>query len=102
MARYRILAWRDIPSVMRATGDDGVEISRQLPDLFQQEIDRVAMAEGLVGSDDYLAQWAWSDSRERPGDAETVLDELAAELEAGLRERRRLERGTHGENGPEA
>jgi hypothetical protein len=92
VARYRILSWQDIPAVLKATGDDGAELSRQLPDVFQQEIDRVAMQQGLLGSDEYLAQWAWSEPQERPGEPDAVLDALAAELEAELRERRRAER----------
>jgi hypothetical protein len=79
--------------VIKATGDDGAEVSRQLPDVFQQEIDAQAMRQGLVGSDEYLEQWAWSDPQERPGDAETVLNELVDELEQALTERRRAERG---------
>jgi hypothetical protein len=89
MARYRILSWQDIPSVIKASGDDGAEVSRQLPDVFQQEIDRQAMRQGLTGSEEYLAHWGWGDPEERPGDPEAVLDELAAELELALRERRR-------------
>ena len=80
MIRVQILSWRDIPSVVRATAEDGTQVSRQLPEWFQQEIDRVAMEEGLVGSDAYLEQWAWSDAEEREGDAGTVLDVVAAEL----------------------
>jgi hypothetical protein len=78
--RVQVLSWRDIPSVVRATAADGTQLSRQLPEWFQQEIDRVAMEEGLVGSDAYLEQWAWSDAGEREGDANTVLDEVEAEL----------------------
>ena len=52
----RVLYWQDIPSVIQA----GAE-KRQLPDWFQQEIDRVAMEQGLLGSDAYLEQWEWRD-----------------------------------------
>jgi hypothetical protein len=93
VARYRILSWQEIPSVLKASGDDGVEVSRQLPDVFQQEIDAQAMRQGLVGSDAYLEQWSWSEPQERPGEPAKVLDELAAELEQQLHERRRAERG---------
>ena len=54
MTRVRALYWQDIPSVVKTTGEDGHEVRRQLPEWFQQEIDRVAMAQGLVGSDAYL------------------------------------------------
>jgi hypothetical protein len=80
MIRVQVLSWRDIPSVVRATAEDGTQLSRQLPEWFQQEIDRVAMEEGLIGSDAYLEQWQWSDAGEREGDANTVLDDVEAEL----------------------
>ena len=79
--------------MIKASREDGNEISRQLPDVFQQEIDAQAMKQGLVGSEEYLEQWAWSEPQVRPGEPEAVLDELAAELERELTERRRRERG---------
>ena len=81
MAGYQILAWQGIPSVVRAFDADGRAVSQQLPDWFQQEIDRQAMEQGLIGSDEYLAQWEWSERQERPGTAEAVLAEVVAELE---------------------
>ena len=81
MARVQILRWQGVPSVVKAFDDDGTSVSAQLPDWFQQEIDRQAMEQGLVGSDEYLAQWEWSELQERPGSAQEVLDEVVAELE---------------------
>ena len=82
MATYRVMSWRDIPSQIKATDDTGATVSEMLPASFQAEIDRVAMAEGLVGSDEYLEAWAWSKPAEREGTAEEVarivLDELIA------------------------
>ena len=80
MTRYRILRWQEIPSLVKAFAEDGTSVSRQLDPWFQQEIDRVAMEEGLIGSDAYLEQWAWSEAVEREGDANAVLDEVEAEL----------------------
>jgi len=80
MAGFQILAWQGIPSVVKAFEPDGRAVSEQLPDWFQQEIDRQAMEQGLIGSDDYLAQWEWSELQERPGSAEAVLAEVVAEL----------------------
>ncbi len=48
MARYQVLYWQDVPSVVKAFGDDGGELKRQLPDWFQQEIDNRAMTQGLM------------------------------------------------------
>ena len=81
MARYKVLYWQDVPSVVRAFGDDGSEVSRQLPDWFQQEIDKRAMVQGLTDSDAYLEQWRWGDEQERPGSPGDVLDDVARELE---------------------
>ena len=66
----RVLYWQDVPSVVKSA--DGTK--QQLPDSFQQEIDRRAMEQGLVGSDAYLEHWHWE---EREG----TLDEVVAELE---------------------
>jgi hypothetical protein len=81
----RVLYWQEIPSLVRATADDGTQLSRQLPDWFQQEIDRVAMEQGLVGSDAYLEQWRWGDAEERDGTPGDVLDAIEAELVARTR-----------------
>ncbi len=80
MTRVQVLYWQEIPSLVRATGADGTQVSRQLPDWFQQEIDRVAMEQGLVGSDAYLEQWQWAEPEERDGAVNDVLDAVEAEL----------------------
>ncbi len=78
MARVQVLYWQEIPSVVRVG-----EVKRQLPSWFQQEIDRVAMEQGLVGSDAYLEHWEWRDLGERDGDPALAADEVEAELVAG-------------------
>ena len=80
MARFQILYWQDVPSVLQAFADDGSSVKRQLPDWFQQEIDRQAMEQGLIGSDAYLEQWRWGDAEERAGTVHDVLDAVEAEL----------------------
>jgi hypothetical protein len=57
VTRVQVLYWQDVPSLVK----DG-EAKRQLSDWFQQEIDRRAMEQGLVGSDAYLEQWHWEDA----------------------------------------
>jgi len=52
-----------------------------MPDRFMERIDRLAGERGLQGSDDYLAQWRWSDEEERDGTAQAVAETLARELE---------------------
>jgi hypothetical protein len=80
VSRIQILYWQEIPSVVRVTGDDGAQVSRQLPDWFQQEIDRVAMEQGLIGSGAYLEQWEWRELEARDGSAAEIADEIEAEL----------------------
>jgi hypothetical protein len=80
VARYRVLAWRDIPAQVQATDDTGSQTNRRLPSWFSAEIDRVAMRDGLAGTDDYLEQFAWSDDVERPGTADEVADAVVSEL----------------------
>jgi Virulence factor len=77
VARVHVLYWQDIPSVVRV-GD----VKRQLPEWFQQEIDRVAMEQGLVGSDAYLEQWEWRDLGERTGSDADVAAQVEDELVA--------------------
>jgi hypothetical protein len=53
-----------------------------MPTWFGQEIDRVAMREGLTGTDDYLEQFQWSDETEVPGSAADAADAVVARLAA--------------------
>lgn len=80
--QVRVLYWQEIPSLIRVTADDGAQLSRQLPDSFQQEIDRVAMEQGLIGSDAYLEQFVWHELDPRDGAPNDVLDAVEAELVA--------------------
>ena len=75
MARVQVLYWQDIPSVVRAGG-----VKRELPEWFQQEIDRVAMAQGLVGSDAYLEQWEWRDHGDIDGSETEAVDRVVEDL----------------------
>ena len=84
MTRFQVLYWQDVPSVVRILGEDGEERAKhQLPEWFQQEIDRRAMAQGLVGSDAYLEAWSWSEPRERPEEPGSLAEAIAAEFRAG-------------------
>ena len=58
-------------------------VACELADWFVQEIDRVAMREGIVGADEYLERWEWSGDLERPG----TPDEVAAERDGRARGR---------------
>jgi hypothetical protein len=82
MAFYRILSGRGIPAQLKVSEDGGRPTSVALPDWFVQEIDRVAMREGIIGSDAYLELWEWGEQLERAGSAAEVAAAVAAEIEA--------------------
>ena len=82
MASYRILSWRGIPAQLKVSEEGGRARSVALSDWFTQEIDRVAMEEGLIGSDAYLEQWEWGEPVERAGSADEVAVAVVAEIEA--------------------
>jgi hypothetical protein len=82
MTRYRILSWGGIPAQLKVFGETGRPRSLPLADWFMQEIDRVAMSEGIVGNSEYLERWKWTGDLERPGTPEEVAAAVSAELEA--------------------
>src|SRR5689334_812655 len=69
MAFYQILCWQDIPSQIKAW-DDYDEVKVDLGLRFTERIDRAAQTQSMTSTDDYLAQWKWSDEQERPGTAQ--------------------------------
>ena len=81
MATYKILYWQEVPSQIRAEDENG-EVNQPLPQKFMVRIDALATTRGLEGSDDYLAQWRWSEEEERDGTAQEVADAISRELEA--------------------
>ena len=64
MIQYQVLYWRDIPAQIKLFAGRRPR-SHTLPARFQLAIDRIAMQEGLVGTDAYLDQWHWSEKQER-------------------------------------
>ena len=73
------MTWKGIPAQVRADDAEGGRASREMPAWFAQEIDRVAMRDGLVGTDAYIEGWAWSRPQERAGTAEEVVDAVIRE-----------------------
>ena len=80
MATYKILYWQEIPSQIKAE-DAGEEVNLPLEPRFMERIDELALKRRLHESDDYLAQWNWSDEIERDGAAADVAEALKTELE---------------------
>jgi hypothetical protein len=82
MIRYKVLSWRGIPAQIKVYGE-GRPLARQLPDSFQEEIDRVAMREGMAGTEAYLEAWEWTGMLDFEGEAADVgeaADAVIAEL----------------------
>jgi methanogenic corrinoid protein MtbC1 len=79
---YKVLYWQEVPSQIKVEDDAGNEVSMELAPKFAEQIDRLAAQRGFQNSDQYLAQWKWSDEQHREGSAKDVAAALKAELEA--------------------
>lgn len=67
MPEVTIVYWRDIPAqVIVGKGRKGAKV--QLPERFEQAIDRAAMKAGARDTDSYLADWRKADPYEVAGD----------------------------------
>ncbi|MCH8952373.1 MAG: virulence factor [Proteobacteria bacterium] len=81
MARMTVVYWRDIPAqVMVKQGRTAAR--RQLPERFEQAIDRCAMKVGARDADAYLAEWRRGEPVEVEGDLEQAAQAEATRLEA--------------------
>jgi hypothetical protein len=81
MPEVTIVYWRDIPAqVIVGKGRRGAKV--QLPERFEQAIDRAAMKSGASGTDAYLAEWRKAAPFEVEGDQDAVARTEAARLEA--------------------
>ena len=76
-----ILYWRDIPAqVIVKAGRKTAK--RQLPERFEQAIDRAAMRAQLTGTDAYLEEWRRSEPVPCGDDLEAEAQAAADALEA--------------------
>ncbi len=81
MPEITIVRWRDIPAqVIVGKGRRGAKV--QLPERFEQAIDRCAMKIGAKDSDAYLAEWRKAVEGEAEGELEDIARDTAAALEA--------------------
>jgi hypothetical protein len=81
MATYKVLYWQEVPTQVRAE-DSEDDVTLPLAAKFMERVDRLAMQRGLAGTDEYLAQWKWSEEEEREGSASEVAEAVKAELES--------------------
>lgn len=81
MPEVTIVYWRDIPAqVIVGKGRRGAK--KQLPERFEQAIDRAAMKVGARETDAYLAEWRKAAPYTVDGEPEAVAVAEAARLEA--------------------
>lgn len=81
MADLTIVYWRDIPAqVIVGKGRRGAKV--QLPERFEQAIDRAAMKVGAQETDAYLAEWRKARIGEAEGDPDAAAAAEAARLDA--------------------
>jgi len=81
MVDVTIVYWRDIPAqIIAGKGRRGSKV--QLPERFEQAIDRAAMKTGAAGTDDYLAEWRKADPYSVDGDQDEVAKSEAARIDA--------------------
>jgi len=81
MAKYRIMYWQEIPSVVEAR-EGRKKAKNQLSLRFQELIDLIAMRRKLDGADEYLQHWNKAEWQLREGTAENVARLVAEEIEA--------------------
>jgi hypothetical protein len=79
MAQVKVMYWKDIPYAVRAIGPEG-QVSRQLPDIFQEAVDSAAMTAGDTAAGDYSAAFHWGPEESRPGSPAAVADSVVAEI----------------------
>jgi hypothetical protein len=81
MPEVTVVYWRDIPAqVVVGSGRRAAKI--QLPERFEQAIDRAAMKAGARDSDAYLAEWRKVPAGPAEGDPAEAARQAAARLEA--------------------
>jgi len=81
MQPVTVVYWRDIPAqVIVGKGRRAAKV--QLPERFEQAIDRCAMKVGARDSDAYLADWRKAAPYDVAGEQEQVARAEAARLEA--------------------
>lgn len=81
MVDVTIVFWRDIPAqVIVGKGRRGAK--KQLPERFEQAIDRAAMKVNAKSTDDYLAEWRKAAPYPVEGEAADVVEAEAARLDA--------------------
>ncbi len=82
MPAVTVVYWRDIPAQVIVGSGRRAAAKVQLPERFEQAIDRCAMKVGARDTDAYLAEWRKAPPYEVEGEPEAVARAEAARLEA--------------------
>jgi hypothetical protein len=99
MAEKTVVYWRDIPAqVIVKAGRKAAK--RQLPERFEQAIDRAAMRAKLTGTDAYLEQWRRADPVPCGDDLEAEATAAAGALEEEFTPERLRDLVANGGNAP--
>jgi hypothetical protein len=94
MAEVTVVWWRDIPAqVIGGRGRGAKKIV--LSDRFQEAIDTAATRIGLIGTDEYLAEWK-RETRSVGDDAESAAVALAERFEDEFHDERLNELAANG------
>ena len=81
MVTYKVLYWQEVAVQMHAEWN-GEEASVPLSPRFMERVDVLVEERGLLGTDDYLAQWRWCDEAHCQGDsAIAVAEAIKQQLE---------------------
>ncbi len=80
MAKLTVVYWRDIPAQV-IVKQGRTSAKRQLPERFEQAIDRCAMKVGARDADAYLAEWRRGEPVQIEGDMEEAVAAEANRLE---------------------
>lgn len=82
MPQVTVVYWRDIPAQVVVGAGRRAAAKVQLPERFEQAIDRCAMKVGARDADAYLAEWRRGEPYLVEGEAADVASGEAARLDA--------------------
>ena len=83
MAKVRTMYWKEIPVQVQAQDESG-QISKQLDARFQEGVDKIALFDGSIASDEYLMAWEWGEYTEMEGSAEEAAENLVERINKGF------------------
>ena len=80
MPDVTIVYWRDIPAQI-TVGKGRRGTKAQLPERFEQAIDRAAMKSGAAGTDEYLSEWRKGTPYQVEGEASDIIQAETARID---------------------